>query len=354
MMRNQLYICLSISLCLAILCWPTYSFAWGERGHDLVTRVAVKKLDQMSAAGKSFSWPFALRDHMLSHLSNVPDIHWRAPYMSQKERDLNYATHFIGMESIYPKAVSLNDLKTDLDTFYAGAKKAGIDNPERVGTAPWRVIQLYSLMKQALSKAGSADKAAMIDATNTALLYAGIMSHFVGDLANPHHTTINYDGQLSGNTGLHAYFESDIVRELPLKLAGEIEKAAGYALLEDTVLKPYEPARQKQILHSADQLIFALILDSHNRLSTLHELDNQHSLVKASEDASESAIRIPPEQAMNEYRTFASERIAVGASVLAQLWLLAWQDAGKPDLSQFHSYHYHIKPDFIEPSYLNQ
>ncbi len=333
--------------------FPSIAIAWGERGHDLVTRVAVKKLAEMSGHSAQFTQPFALRNHMLSHLSNVPDFHWRADYMSENDRDLNYPTHFIGLDSIYPDAKELTDIDQDINVFYTKARDAGFENPAKIGTAPWRVVQLQQQMAVALKAAKAAESEQQkVDAINQALLYAGIMSHFVGDLANPHHTSTNYDGQLTGNTGLHAYFESDVVRELPMQLAGKVEKKAGHSLMRKTLLKPYSKAQRNNILTNPSELIFALVLDSHTRVDQLHTLDDKYSILDRSTDAKTRARRKPPTVVMHKYQAFTVERLALGASVLAQLWYLAWQQAGQPDLSSFQSYKYYLAPDFILPSYL--
>ena len=37
---------------------------------------------------------------------------------------------------------------------------------------------------------------------------AGVMAHYIGDLSQPLHDTKNYDGQLTGQPGIHAFFET--------------------------------------------------------------------------------------------------------------------------------------------------
>ena len=44
--------------------------------------------------------------------------------------------------------------------------------------------------------------------------------------------------------------------------------------------------------------------------------------------------------------------MALGAAVLEHLWTVAWEDAGRPDLSAFFSYEYPTAPPFIAPGYL--
>ena len=323
------------------------AFAWGERGHDLITRVAVQNLRAMSDDNQALVKPFVARDHMLGHLSNTPDIVWRAPYMSDLERKENYTTHFINLEKVYQGVTLWSDLPEDFGVYNKDAQANGHTAVE-VGTAPWRVMQLYKGMVDALVLAGQAeDKKALEESVNQALLMAGIMSHFVGDLSNPHHTTANYDGQLSGQRGLHAYFESQVVAELPFELIARIEKRA-----KKNWLKAYSKSEQKMILSDPQKLVWALLANSHSRLSVLLKLDRSYSLLQESDEERVRAKRKPVTKTAKRYENFAVERLSVGASALSQLWFLAWQQAGAPDLSTYRSYGYPVKPDFIRPDYL--
>ena len=116
-------------------------WGWGERGHDVVTRVAVQNLRQMTEDNTRVVTPFLARDHMLAHLSNVPDIVWRAPYMSQQDRDSNYSTHYINLERVYPEVKAYTDVPFELAEYQQDASAKGL-NAVEVGTAPWRVLQL--------------------------------------------------------------------------------------------------------------------------------------------------------------------------------------------------------------------
>lgn len=345
---------LSIGLTVVFVALSSNSaFAWGERGHDIVTRVAVRNLNVLSDANLNLTQPFTQRDHMLSHLSNTPDIVWRAKYMSRADRDLNYPTHFINLERVYDSVKSLEDIDSNYADYARKARDKGIEEPASVGTGPWRVLQLHGLMTNSLKVAGAnKDRDGHINAVNQALLYAGLMSHFVGDLANPHHTSANYDGQLTGNTGLHAYFESDVVGVLPLGLVAHTNAMLRPSLLKATVLKGLNKKQRETIMSDPRQLIFSLVVNSQNNLERLTELDNQYSLLEASSDAKQSAIRELPEDVAPLFHGFITERLAIGAAVLSQLWLTAWEQAGKPDLSDYQSYDYAVKPEFIAPDYL--
>lgn len=325
------------------------ALAWGERGHDLVTRVAARLL---SEEHPNIGEAMASREHMLAHLSNVPDIHWRASYMSNAEREANSSTHYIDLDLIYPVPEELSQIERDYDEFAELARQRDLDLDTDIGTAPWRVLQLQQDMTAALRDAAKAEnRNAMVEASNRALLYAGIMSHFVADLANPHHSTIDHNGVQTGQAGLHAYFETLIVNQLDLSLADEIIDHARDSDLNTLLLPNASPVRRAEVLADPSQLIFALTLDSLRHLDQLRDLDRQHSLLEPSTTTEQRARRKDPADIAADYRSFVVERLALGSLVLSQLWQLAWNDAGQPDLSGYQSYHYWLQPKFIHPQY---
>ena len=55
-----------------------------------------------------------------------------------------------------------------------------------------------------------------------------------------------------------------------------------------------------------------------------------------------------------KYKAFVVERLALGASVLSELWYEAWKEAGSPSVAGYRSYTYSFTVDFIEPRYLAQ
>lgn len=338
-----------IQLVIALTATVTSSqvWAWGERGHDVVTRVAVQNLRTLTGGNTAVVVPFIQRDHMLAHLSNVPDIVWRAPYMSEADRNANYSTHYINMEKVYDEVRRWSDVPFEFSVYQKDAKQKNHTAVE-VGTAPWRVMQLYTeLVESFESVAAATDPKAFEESVNDALLRAGLMSHFVGDLANPHHTTANYDGQLTGQKGLHAYFETDVVAQLPMTLAHEIQSQANQRWLE-----AYSEEERALIWNDPQKLVWALLANSHRNLPRLLALDEAVSLLKRNEDPNQAAQRIAPAKAAGDYQSFAVARLGVGASVLSRLWMLAWQAAGSPDMSAYRSYAYPVKPAFIDPDYI--
>src|SRR6185295_12467607 len=69
------------------------------------------------------------------------------------------------------------------------------------GRLPWKISEVYRALVQAFRDRD----------TPRVLAQAGTLCHFIADAHVPLHATDNYDGQLTGQRGLHARWESDLV-----------------------------------------------------------------------------------------------------------------------------------------------
>jgi hypothetical protein len=328
--------------------------AWGERGHDIITRVAVQHLVFLTGDARKLTEPFIQKDHLLSHLSSVPDVVWRSDSMTQYERDQNDPTHYLDLELAYAKVESMDDLDLTYNNYQKAAKQHGPHTHKDIGSATWRVLQLHGLMIDSLLEIKSDQtREAKINSINSALLYAGLMSHFVADLSNPHHVTANYDGQLTGQKGLHRYFETDIVSALPLTLIVEVETASSVDLLPRTLFANQSTTNVDAQLDNPRALVLSLIVNSFSLVDELHQLDTAVSLLENNTDPNLHAKRKPPSETALLFKPLVVERLAVGATVLARLWWAAWVAAERPDMSDYFSYYYPVAPGFVEPDYLN-
>lgn len=345
--------------------------AWGERGHDLVTRVAARLMAEDKEYGAMFGEAFIKKEHMLAHLANVPDIVWRSA--GKDIEALNAPTHYLDVEYIslsptidsLPKTIAeaeavMKKLCTEKPKGYECADDKGNDPKAALaGTAPFRIKQLASLMQASFQKAKEAQKIKSEEsdkeinkALDDAFFYGGILSHFVGDLANPYHTTRDYNGYEIGQGGVHKYFETDIVNTFDLKFDGEV-------FVKATKLK--DLARLKKILAGQkdgeqDPLLvaYAQTLESFASLKTLQQLDLKYAVTKKGSDQKGlklKAERKEPHQVARQFRDIAGDRMAQGAATLAWIWRNAWIRGGKPDLRGYDSYDYRTTPEFVGIDY---
>lgn len=356
-----------------ILNFSSPAFAWGERGHDGISRIAVRILAASEDADTAKLGAFLQRKElMLGHLSNVPDIVWRS--LGKDIEELSAPSHFIDMEFFLAPGLppQAQDLPGDVRSLLAAMAKncsrgkkipcvPGNSDDERLaksGHAPFRIETLSQDLLTTFKAIKSLEAKVPKDARekddprtelmNQALLYAGILSHFVGDLANPHHTSVDYDGWETGQGGLHGYFESEIVEGYPLDLE---------ATVLDEALR-HQPMADKFSRHPHNYLrqAWELALDSHSHLLDLTALDKKHSLlemsVKGDREGRKKAKRKDVKLVRNPYRNFIILRLAAGSDALARIWLDTWLEAGKPDLDFYRSYHYDVKPELIPLRYL--
>ena len=115
---------------------------------------------------------------------------------NRRNSDKSEATkHFIDLEKFGPNAA--NNMPLDWAT---AVKKYSEDSLKEYGWGPYNAIMQLDNLTRAF-KNGNQD---------SILFYAADLGHYVADLNVPLHTTINYDGQLTGQKGLHAMWESTI------------------------------------------------------------------------------------------------------------------------------------------------
>src|SRR5262249_52412002 len=123
--------------------------------------------------------------------------------------------HYINLES-FP-GLTLND--RDRQRYF----RAHPEIPLNAGRAPWRIAELdQRLATLATTLRRAALRPEEREAhTRLWLQTAGILAHYVADLGVPLHTTHNYDGQRTGQPGLHGFFEGTLVDALMPELAGD-------------------------------------------------------------------------------------------------------------------------------------
>jgi hypothetical protein len=158
--------------------------AWGNLGHRLVAATALADLPPGPGA-----W-FRGREAAVLEHANDPDA-W-------KRRDpLEHPRHGLHCEPYGgPEGVPFRE-----------ADAVALLGPElfrECGQAPWVVQERVRLLAAAF-RAGDAERAA---------LAAAILSHYAGDLNVPMHATVNHDGHLTGQKGVHHRWEIGLLDRL--------------------------------------------------------------------------------------------------------------------------------------------
>ncbi len=166
------------------------AFSWGSKGHEIVAGVGAS----LAAQGNEF---WAQNQASMEQLSTVPDRVWKSTNYKQEGPN-----HWFQGDA-YTSDVGAGTLSQFPRSYQTAVGQMGEQVIVKNGTAPWRIQQFYSLALEALKK-GDAD---------SAITYAGVMSHYVGDLSQPLHVSENYDGVQTGQKGIHKFFETDNIKD---------------------------------------------------------------------------------------------------------------------------------------------
>jgi hypothetical protein len=270
---------ISICLLLLVLGTPPTLAAWGHQGHEIVAAAACQDLPAPLAP-----WFKGGQDTMLAHC-NDPD-EW-------KDRDPQEGhRHYLDCEAYGGGSevpLAIQDAKDRL----------GPDAFEQDGQVPWVIQDHVQTLAQAFQR-GDPD----------AVVYqAAILCHYVGDINVPLHTSINHDGQLTGQRGVHKRWETGLLERLG-SWTPEVRPAA---------LDDHDLADPFTWLGLANALVAPLLRDDQEatRPGPSEPLWN----VRTSRYWTEFDRLQGP--VVQEQLTLAGERTA-------QMILLAWASAGKP------------------------
>jgi hypothetical protein len=160
------------------------------------------------------------------------------------------------------------------------------------------------------------------------LFYAADLGHYIGDAHVPLHTTINYDGQLTGQKGMHSLWESTVP---------DIE-IAQYNLYT---------SHKASYLSDSKTAIWTAVRKGYNMVGFMLETERTVSKNFTEADKYElkmwygketKAYTLPFAKAYGiALKNTVNERLIESANLIADFWYTAWVDAGKPDLSAFEN-----------------
>ena len=325
---------------------PHAGYSWGARGHALVCESAIHLVKNENL--KHF---LMTKMQGLSYLCNLPDTYWRG----LPEASIGGPTHFfetdiVGMtfDEIPPNASF-----ADVEKMVKGKINTHQNRPlqeasREMGSSWWRAEQFVRLATEAGKKGKKKVKLERDDDDlYTMWIMMGLLGHFVGDNAQPFHTTKNYDGWDTGNGGIHSYYENELVNQLPAEALVDVIRASSDAQKE----LPLAPTK------GTVELMRALAILSHKDIKILLSKDpvtkpSKVYLPKGMEIKTE-AQRKSPLLAMKAFQPHLVSHLSRGASLLAQLWDKIYLDAGEPRLDKNQSYRFPHQFPFVAPDYLS-
>lgn len=166
--------------------------AWGFDSHRDVTGLAIALLPEPLR-------PFyeSRRTFLVEH-SIDPDLWRQAGFEEEAPR------HFVDMDAYgdYP----FEALPREHDV---AVQRYGREFVRRNGELPWRLAESYGNLVRAFE---DVKKGTSPYALDNVAFHSAVVAHYVADAHVPFHAVLNYDGQLTNQHGIHARFESELVR----------------------------------------------------------------------------------------------------------------------------------------------
>jgi hypothetical protein len=283
-MRNALRVA-----AVVLVAWltPSTAFAWGFAGHRLIMRRAIELLPPEL---KPFFDHY--RDELVVRAVD-PDV-WRT---AGWDDDPN---HFMDFGAKEYGAYPFKELPRDLD---AAVEKFGTVTIRRNGMLPWRANEMFGNLRRTFEsfKRGSAY------GPNDLVLYAAALGHYMQDANQPFHATNNFDGQLTGNNGIHARFERDLVERYESRLT-------------------ITPAPATPILNARDAS-FDTLLASYSLVDRILQADAE---AVAGKDTYDDDYY---EKFFARVRPILEQRLADSVTATASVIAGAWERAGRPRLA---------------------
>ena len=288
--------------------------AWGQRGHDVVNRVAVR--------GLTDDGPTFLRNHedWIAYLSIVPDS-WRAtsePFQRIIE-DPNHGW-FREQFAFLPNAAlprSRYEFVLALDKEHRRLVAAGdtataaLTNVRWTGTMAYAAVETYEQMVAAMRRyratrsQGGDTRWVELEIAS----YMGRLGHYTADGAQPLHDTIHHDGWQGANPEnyttdprVHGRFETQLVERMELKP-------------EDVQADVPAP----RLIPDAFDAVVAHFDDAATHVERVYRLDKAGALAAPGQAVSDSG-----RQAEADARVLVKRQIARAATLLRDLAHTAW------------------------------
>ena len=258
---------------LTVLC------SWGEKAHRKINSSCVEffppELQNLKA------WASFLGEHS-------SDADFR-----KKTDKPEFVKHFIDIDN-YDDFTKNHKIE---ENFKAACAKYGKEIVMKNGTLPWSTDSTYKALIQNF-KTGDWKQGA---------LTASDLGHYVGDGFMPLHTTGNYNGQLSGQTGIHRRYEETMID----RYFDEIR---------------INPSAIRKIDH-VQSFIFDYVYANNTKIAQLLRADKE-----ALRQAGGKYNDVYYKNLWEETRVLTINQLEESTKTLASLIYTAWIEAGKPNI----------------------
>ncbi len=287
---------LTIFSVVVILLLPQQTHAWGFWAHQRINRLAV------------FTLPPELLAFYKAHITYITE-HAVDPDKRRYAVHGEAARHYIDIDHYgkYP----FEDLPRNWND---AVEKLTKDTLESYGILPYQLPRRIQELEEAFRKK---------DLVRILKLSADI-GHYIGDSHVPLHTTKNYNGQLTGQKGIHGFWES----RLPELYGENWDFFVGKCYYINDVYKEGWDAVLESHVAVDSVLSFEKQLSQQFPSDQKYSFESRNNLVVRTYSREYSAAYLRMMNGMVE------RRMRKSIKRIGSYWYTAWKRAGSPDLSE--------------------
>jgi hypothetical protein len=196
-------------------------------------------------------------------------------------------------------------------------KKYGEDSLKAYGIVPWHVTRMYYQLREAF----------LLKDPDRILRVSAELGHYVGDAHVPLHTTSNYDGQKTGQSGIHAFWES--------RLAELYFNEYDFFVGRPDYLKNVQLAIWDVIINASKKKDSVLSIEK-----AIFQKDGDKKWTF--ESRGKQTVKVVSENYAKEYHRqlhgMVERQFRASIKMTASIWYTAWVNAGQPNLKLLINY----------------
>ena len=253
--------------------------SWGKTGHRIISLKTALSFNQEMAP--FWNWTAYLSSH-----ASDPDFR-RASFPEQA------TDHYIDIDN-YPEYLQMGKIP---HSYTEVVEKHGKAFVKKQGTLPWVTLSILDSLTNCF-KRNDWEKAAF---------FAADLGHFVADGHMPFHITRNYDGQFSGNKGIHGRYESSMINEFQNDICYSGETAT--------------------FIDNPEKFVFNYLYENYKYIDSILIADNI-----ANELAGNKSSGLYNESLWKQTQNYTQLLFAEASYSFASLLYTAWVNAGSPKI----------------------
>ncbi len=272
------------------------SQSWGFYGHKRINRMAV------------FTLPPEMVTFYKSHIEFVTN-HAVDPDKRRYGVEGEAPRHYIDIDHYGEHAFD------SVPKFWKAAiAKYSEDTLMAYGIVPWQIEKHYYKLLNAFKN----------ENLDQILSYSADLGHYIADAHVPLHTTENYNGQLTGQRGIHGFWESRI----PELKAEDYDYFVGRAKYVDSPIKSAWKIVYDSHMGVDSVLKFEAALNKEFPQDRKYAYENRGNLM----------MKVYSLEYTNRYDLMikgqVERRMRESIIMVGSLWYTAWVNAGKPNLEK--------------------